>query len=88
MNTYTPIGMGYEGGVHCLDCARRRFPELEGTDSEGNEIWAYTVHDAMESDSSTSCEDCYDILWEQDEQIVESPKQRRSAFVLVVGGAA
>jgi hypothetical protein len=74
MKTYEMIGYVYEGGVHCQDCAERRFPELEDahlrfdvafpTDREGNEVSIYTAGDAMESDTDTCCEDCHEVLWE------------------------
>ena len=65
---YDIIGYVFEGEVHCPDCTCERFPKLRGTDREGNRIGAYTESDASDSDLSTVCGDCQDVLYEIEEQ--------------------
>ena len=59
--TYEVIGYAYEADIHCLDCARARFPNPDqATDNEGNEVHPVFLGD--EFDTPPVCVDCFEPL--------------------------
>ena len=55
------IGYSYEAGINCLDCTKRRYPDLseDTLDREGNEV--IPVYDIEEIDGNEGvyCDCCF-----------------------------
>jgi hypothetical protein len=58
------IAYTFEADYHCLDCTETRFPDMEGTDSEGN-----SIHPLFSTDEW--CELDKDFLAEHPVQYIE-----------------
>jgi len=54
------IGYSYEAALHCVDCARERFPLLPNVafDREGNQVRPVFSTDEP-GDSGDYCDDCH-----------------------------
>ena len=64
---HDPIGYTYEAGVHCPECAFKRFGRDENgwvpdnaLDREGNAVWPIAPWDEVYDDEA--CEDCWEPI--------------------------